>query len=272
MFRDSMLDFNLGELSMKRIIDSVVASLLLFSVSFAGEIKVGATPIPHAQILQSVVPALKKQGVDLKIIVFNDYITPNLALEDKSLDANFMQHLPYLEKINKDKNLHLVSIAQIHIEPLGIYSQKIKDINELKKGAIISVPIDASNCARALILLHNSGVITLKDPNNLAATEHDIKRNPKKIVIKRLDAGLLAKTLKDVDAAVINGNFALQANLKAKDALKLEDSRSAYANILAVRAGDENNKDIVALKNALQSLETKKFIEEQYQGEIIPVF
>ncbi|RDU73060.1 ABC transporter substrate-binding protein [Helicobacter aurati] len=257
---------------MKRLLYLVIPSLLLFGVGFAGQIKVGATPVPHAQILQSVVPMLKKQGVNLKIVVFNDYITPNLALEDKSLDANFMQHLPYLEKINKDKNLHLVSIAQIHIEPLGIYSQKIRDISQLRKGAVISVPIDASNFARALILLHNSGIITLKDPNNLAATEHDIKSNPKKIKIKRLDAGLLAKTLDDVDAAVINGNFALQANLKAKDALKLEDSRSAFANILVVRSGDENREDIVALKKALQSPETKKFIEEHYQGEVIPVF
>ncbi|STQ85548.1 ABC transporter substrate-binding protein [Helicobacter muridarum] len=257
---------------MKVFTRSVMSSLLLFSISIAGELKVGATPVPHAQILQSVTPVLKKQGVDLKVIVFNDYITPNLALEDKSLDANFMQHLPYLEKINKDKNLHLVSIAQIHIEPLGIYSKKIKSLDDVKKGAVISVPIDSSNFARALILLHNNGLITLKDPNNLAATERDIKKNPKKITIKRLDAGLLPKTLNDVDLSVINGNFALQAGLTANDAIALEDSRSAYANILVVRAGDENNEDVLILKNALQSEDTRKFIQEHYKGEIIPVF
>ncbi len=241
-------------------------------VTLASELKVGATPTPHAEILEFIKPALKKKGIMLKIVPFTDYVLPNLALADKSLDANFMQHLPYLQKINKDKNLNLVSIAQIHVEPLGIYSKKIKKIEELKNGAIVSIPSDPSNGARALILLHNNGIITLKDSKNLGTTEHDIKKNPKKLKIKHIEAGLLPKTLDDVDIAIINGNFAMQAGLSAKDAILLEDARSPYANIIAVRAGDENKSDIIELKNTLQSADVKKFIEDTYKGEVIPAF
>ncbi|RDU65366.1 hypothetical protein CQA53_06220 [Helicobacter didelphidarum] len=263
---------------MKKVLRSIVLSSIAFtSISFtnianAADLKVGATPVPHAKILEVIAPTLKKQGITLKIVEFSDYVMPNLALADKSLDANFMQHLPYLEKINKDKSLNLVGIAQIHIEPLGVYSKKIQNINELKKGAMIAIPADPSNGARALILLHNNGIITLKDPKNLNATIYDIKANPKKLKIKPIEAGLLTKALDDVSIAVINGNFALQAGLYSKDAILLEDSRSPYANILVIRTGDENRKDIVELKKALQSPEVKKFIEETYKGEIIPAF
>ena len=238
----------------------------------AGEIKVGATPLPHAKILEQIVPDLKKEGVDLKIVTFTDYVMPNLSLEDKSIDANFMQHLPYLEKINKDKNLHLTSIAQIHIEPIGAYSKKIKDIKDLPEKAVVAIPADTSNGARALILLHNNGIITLQDPKNLSSTKSNIKKNPKKIEIKLVEAALLTKALDDVDLAVINGNFAMQIGLSSKDALLLEDSRSPYANILAVRKGDESKEDIVKLKNALQSQKVKDYINNTYHGEILPVF
>ena len=238
----------------------------------AGEIKIGASPIPHAVILKSVEPMLEKEGVKLKIIEFTDYVTPNLALADKSLDANFFQHLPYLEKMNKDRHLKLVSVAKIHVEPLGVYSKKIKKLDELKKGDTIAIPSDPTNGARALILLHDNGVITLKDPKNLTATLRDIKKNPKKLKIKTADAPLLPKMLDDVACAVINGNFAMQNGLSSKDAIAREDSRSPYANILVVRAGDENKPDIIKLKKALQSPETKKFIEDTYHGEIVPAF
>lgn len=253
-------------------------SFALFGILFfanalnAGDLKVGATPVPHAKILEVIQPDLKKEGINLKIVEFSDYVMPNLSLEDKSLDANFMQHLPYLQKINKDKNLHLVSIAQIHVEPIGVYSKKIKNINDLRNKAVIAIPADPSNGARALILLHNNGIITLKDPKNLTATKFDIKSNPKKLEFKTLEAGLLTKTLNDVDAAIINGNFAMQAGLTAKDALLLEDARSPYANILVVRSGDENRPDILALKKALQSQKVKKFIEETYEGSVVPAF
>lgn len=244
----------------------------ILSPSLAGELKVGATPVPHAQILRFITPALKAQGVDLKIIDFTDYVMPNLALEEKNLDANFMQHKPFLDKISKDRNLHLKSIANVHIEPIGAYSKKIKSIKELKNGALILIPNDPTNGGRALILLHNNGLITLKDSSNLSSNEADIIKNPKKLKIKALEAAILPKALGDGDLAVINGNYAMQIGLTTKDALIIEDSRSPYANILVVREGDENKEDIIKLKNALQSPELKTFLLENYKGEIVPAF
>ncbi|MDO7253190.1 MetQ/NlpA family ABC transporter substrate-binding protein [Helicobacter cappadocius] len=253
----------------------IISFLVLFSgfqVAFAEVLKVGATPIPHAQILNFIVPALKKEGIDLKVIEFTDYVTPNLALADKSLDANFMQHEPYLKKFDQDRGLNLIAIAKIHVEPLGFYSKKIKSIDELKDGATIAIPNDPSNGGRALILLHNHGLIKLKDPTNLYATEFDIIENPKKIKIRPLEAAMLSKSLNDVDGAVINGNYALQAGLKTKDAIFTEGPESPYANVLVVRKGDENRPSIIKLKNALQSEEVRKFILDTYQGEIVPAF
>ncbi|WP_288545623.1 MetQ/NlpA family ABC transporter substrate-binding protein [uncultured Helicobacter sp.] len=252
-----------------------ILSLILFLFGFfanAQELKIGATPIPHAQILKSIIPTLQKEGIELKIVEFTDYVTPNLALANKDIDANFMQHKPFLDKINKDRKLNLISIAQIHIEPIGGYSTKIKSINALPNGATIAIPSDATNGGRALILLHNNGLITLKNPNNLNATEFDIIQNPKNLKIKPIEAALLTKTLQDVDLAIINGNYAMQIRLKTKDALILEDSRSPYVNILAVRLGDENKAEIIKLKNALQSQEVKQLIQDTYKGEVIPAF
>lgn len=251
-----------------------VALLAFFSltISSAEVLKVGATPIPHAQILNFIAPILKKEGIDLKVVEFTDYVTPNLALADKSLDANFMQHEPYLKKFDRDRGLHLVAIAKIHVEPLGFYSKKIKSIDELKDGATITIPNDPSNGGRALILLHNHGLITLKDPTNLYSTEFDIIKNPKKLKIRPLDAAMLSKSLDDVDASVINGNYALQAGLKTKDAIFTEGPESPYANVLVVREGDENKPSIIKLKNALQSEAVRKFILDTYQGEIVPAF
>lgn len=261
---------------MKKIISkSVLIVGLMFGTlhtMIAGEIKVGATPVPYVAILKSIVPMLEKKGVKLKILEFTDYVTPNLALADKSLDANLFQHLPYLQKMDKDRHLNLVSIGQILIVPLGIYSKKIKNIDELKNGDTIAIPSDPTNAARALILLHNNGIITLKDSKNLTATLRDIKKNPKKLKFKSVDAPLLPKMLDDTTCAIINGNFALQNGLSSKDAIVLEDSRSPYANVLVVRAGDENKPDIIELKKALQSPETKKFIKDTYKNEVIPVF
>lgn len=245
---------------------------VFFGFIFGVELKVGATPVPHAKMLEHIKPLLKKEGIDLKIVEFTDYVTPNLALNDGSLDANFMQHKPYLDKINKDRKLNLTSIANIHIEPIGAYSNKIKNINELKNGALILIPADPTNGARALIMLHNNNLITLKDVNNLAANEFDIVKNPKKLKIKPIEAALLPKTLNEGDLAIINGNYALQAGLNSKKALILEDSRSPYANILAVRKGDEKNENLLKLKKALQSKEIKEFLDSTYKGEVIPAF
>lgn len=252
----------------------VAMSIALFFVGFAyaEKLKVGATPVPQAQMLRFIAPDLQKAGIELEVVEFTDYVLPNIALNEKSIDANFMQHRPFLDKISADRKLDLVSVAQIHIEPIGGYSKRIKDIKDLKNGATILIPNDPTNGGRALILLHNNGLIKLKDSNNLNAKEADIIDNPKKLKIKALEAALLPKTLQDVDLAVINGNYALQANLTAKDALIIEDSRSPYANIIVVRSGDENNKAILELKKVMQSKKMKDFIEKTYKGEIIPAF
>lgn len=235
-------------------------------------IKVGATPNPHARILENIKDDLKANGIDLQIVEFSDYVLPNISLNDGELDANFHQHQPYLDKLAEDKKLDLKSIAKIHIEPLGFYSKKIQDITALKNGSLIAIPNDPSNGGRALILLHNNGLLKLKDVNNLYATEIDIAENPKKLKIKPVDAAMLPKIIGDVDAAVINGNYALQAGMSAKEAIFLEDSRSPYANILVVRSKDVDNPNLLKLKNALVSPKTKAFLEETYKGEVIPAF
>lgn len=256
---------------MKKIFSLIVGCLL--GVLGAVELKVGATAVPHAQILEVVKDDLAKQGVELKIIVFSDYVTPNLALNDGALDANYFQHKPYLEKMINDRGLKLKSVAPIHIEPLGIYSKRFKSVASLKKHARVAIPNDPTNQARALILLHNNGVIKLKDPSNLSATPMDIINNPKKIKIIQIEAPLLPRMLGDVDAAVINGNYALQSGLSHMDALALEDKRSPYANIIVTRidVGDKQEA-IDKLIKALQTQEVKDFMEKQYRGEVIPVF
>lgn len=235
-------------------------------------IKIGATPNPHARILENIKDDLRSDGIDLEIIEFSDYVLPNLSLDDGSIDANFHQHQPYLDKMVEDKKLKIESIAKVHIEPIGFYSKKYKSIDSIENGATIAIPNDPSNGGRALILLHNNGIVKLKDSNNLYATELDIVENPKNIKIKQIEAAMLPKVFGDVDGAVINGNYALQAGLSAKDAIFLEDSRSPYANILVVRSSDINNPKILKLKERLLSPKTKQFIDEQYKGEIVSAF
>lgn len=235
-------------------------------------LKVGATPNPHARILENIKDDLKAEGIDLQIVEFSDYVLPNIALNDGELDANFHQHQPYLDKFSEDRKLDLKSIAKIHIEPIGFYSKKIQEISALKDGATIAIPNDPSNGGRALILLNDNEIIKLKDASNLFATEMDIAKNPKKLKIKPVDAAMLPKVINDVDGAVINGNYALQAGMSAKEAIFLEDSRSPYANILVVRSKDIENPNLLKLKNALTSEKTKKFLEENYKGEVVPAF
>ncbi|RDU53002.1 methionine ABC transporter substrate-binding protein [Helicobacter sp. MIT 00-7814] len=236
------------------------------------EVIVGATPIPHGQILEFIKEDLQKEGVNLKIIEFTDYVTPNISLHDKSLDANFMQHKPYLDSINKDRGYGLVSIAEIHLEPIGLYSTKYKSIDSLPDGARIAIPNDVTNGGRALILLHNQGLITLKDVTNLGSTESDIVQNPKGLKIIPIDGALLPRVVDEYDGAVINGNYALQAGFKSKDAILLEDKKSPYANILVVREESVNDENIAKLKKALQSEKVKEFIINTYDGEVIPAF
>jgi D-methionine transport system substrate-binding protein len=234
-------------------------------------IKVGATPVPHAEILKVVKPILAKEGYDLQIVEFTDYVTPNMALSDGELDANFFQHIPYLNAFNKDKHTNLTYTVKVHIEPMGIYSQKVKKLQDLKDGATIAIPNDPSNGARALRLLEKEGLIKLKSGD--LVSKLDITENKKNLKITELDAPQLPRVLGDVDAAVINTNYAIEAGLNPlKDAIALESKDSPYANVLAVRPEDKNKPYIQALSKALNSPEVKKFIEDKYKGSIIPAF
>jgi D-methionine transport system substrate-binding protein len=237
------------------------------------KIVVGATPNPHAEILNVVKPILAKEGVDLEIKEFTDYVTPNTALVDKQIDANFFQHVPYLEDFEKKNNVKLVPLVKVHVEPMGAYSKKIKSKDELKDGATVAVPNDATNEGRALLLLQKEGLIKLKDPNGLTQTPRDIVDNPKHLKIVELEAPQLPRTLQDVDLAIINTNFALEANLNPlKDAIFMEDKNSPYANVLVVREDNQNDPAIQKLAKALNSDEVKKFIEDKYKGAIVPAF
>ena len=236
-------------------------------------VKIGATAIPHAEILEFIKPKLAEKGIDLQIEVFNDYVQPNLATDSGDLDANYFQHIPYMEDYNAKSDTKLVALAKVHIEPMAIYSKKITDLKDLPNGAKVAVPNDATNEGRALLLLESAGLITLKKDAGLEATVSDIESNPKNLKITELDAAQLPNALNDVDIAAINGNFALDAGLNpVKDSLFIEDSNSPYVNILAVRAGDENNELLKKLAAALTSPEVKKFIEDTYQGAVVPVF
>ena len=236
-------------------------------------LKVGATPVPHAEILNEIKPLLAKDGIDLQIIEFTDYVKPNLSLNDKEIDANFFQHEPYLKKFAADRKLDLVNLVAVHIEPMGVYSKKLKDIKSVPDGAKVAIPNDPTNGGRALNILAKAGLIKLKDGVGISATVGDIVENPKNLKITEAEAAMLPRTLDDVDLAVINSNFAMEAKLNpTKDALFIEPKDSPYANIVAVRKGDENRKEIQALKKALTSPEVKKFIEEEYKGAVIPAF
>lgn len=236
-------------------------------------IKVGATPVPHAEILNAIKDDLAAKGYTLEIKEFTDYVTPNEALNNGEIDANFFQHVPYMESFVKDKGFKLVSAAKIHVEPLGLYSKKFKSIEELPEGASIAIPNDPSNGGRALILLQSKGLIKLKDNAGLAATEADIAENPKNFKFKALEAAQLPRTLADVDASIINGNYALESGLNpVKDAILLEGADSPYANIIAVKEGNENSEKIKALIEALQTEKVKKFISDKYNGGVVPAF
>ncbi|SHJ74064.1 MetQ/NlpA family ABC transporter substrate-binding protein [Paramaledivibacter caminithermalis] len=274
---------------MKRNILLITLSLLILSIGLVGctgktpdkeisktddaVLKIGATPVPHVEILNVIKPKLEEKGIRLEIIEFTDYVKPNLSLNEKEIDANFFQHAPYMESFAKEHNIELFNAAKIHVEPLGLYSKKIKSIDELKDGSIISIPNDPTNGGRALLLLKSKGYIKLKEDAGLEATDKDIIENPKNLVFKPIDAAQLPRTLDDVDAAIINTNYALEASLNpSNDALLIEGSDSPYANILTIRPEDKDNANIKALIDALQSDEVKEFIEKQYKGAIVPVF
>ncbi len=239
-------------------------------------ITVGATPVPHVQILEVVKPILAEQNITLEIKEFTDYVQPNTAVEDGSLDANYFQHITYMNDFNADRGTHLVSVADIHYEPFALYAGKTAALADLPDGAQVGVPNDATNEARALLLLAQEGLITLKDGVGIAATKLDIVDNPKNLEIVEMEAAQLTSRLADLDVAVINGNYALDAGLKSEDALAVEaatgEAAEAYVNVLTVKEGRENDEAIQALAKALQSDEVKTFIENTYGGGVVALF
>lgn len=238
---------------------------------FAGQLKVAATSVPHAEILNFIKGDLKKEGVDLRVMEFSDYIIPNEVVLSGEADANFFQHIPYLETIVK--NPRLVSVAKIHVEALGLYSNKVKSLKDLKDKSLIAIPSESTNGGRSLILLHNNGIIKLKDPKNLLATIYDIAENPKNLKFKEVDDALLPRTLDSVDAAIITANYALQGGFQPdKDAILLEDTKSPYANVLVVRADNVNKEDIKKLTKAITSDKVRDFINNTYKGAVVPAF
>lgn len=237
------------------------------------KLKVGATPVPHAELLELVKEDLVAEGIDLEIVEFNDYLTPNLALNDGSIDANFFQHEPYFVDNIETNNLDLISLGKVHLEPLALYSDKYDSLDDLPEGAEIFIPNDPTNGARALLLLDSNGLIKLKDSSDINATERDIAQNPKNFKFTALEAAAIPSSYKDADGAIINSNFALKADLSpTEDGIIIEDKDSPYANLIAIRREDENKEELQSLLKALQSEKIKKYIEETYKGEILPAF
>ncbi|MGX1371336.1 D-methionine transport system substrate-binding protein [Streptomyces canus] len=240
-----------------------------------GALVVAASPTPHAEILNYVKENLaKKAGLDLEVKEFTDYVTPNTATEDGSVDANYFQNQPYLDDFNKKRGTHIAPVVTVHLEPLGLYSHKVKSADALASGATIAVPNDSVNEARALKLLAANGLITLKDGVGNEATPSDIAKNPKNLKFKELEAAQTPRSLDDVDAAVVNGNYAIEADLKpASDALVLESAKNnPYGNFLAVKEGNEDDPRVKKLAKLLTSPEVKKFIEDKYAGSVIASF
>ena len=248
------------------------AAVAAFS-AHAETITVAASPVPHAEILEFVKPALAKEGVDLQVKVFTDYVQPNVQVAEKRLDANFFQHQPYLDEFNKAKGTHLVSVGAVHLEPLGAYSSKYKKLDDLPSGANVVIPNDATNGGRALLLLAKAGLIKLKDSNNILSSVKDITENSKDLKFRELEAATIPRVLTQVDLALINTNYALEAKLDpAKDALVIEGNDSPYVNILVARPDDKDSEAMKKLVAALHSPEVKAFILEKYQGAVLPAF
>jgi D-methionine transport system substrate-binding protein len=269
----------MGELKMKlkKLLTVALSSAILVSVvgcskgTDNNKIVVGASSSPHAEILEVIKPQLEEQGYELEIKVFDDYILPNTALDEGSLDANYFQHVPYLKETIKEKGYKLTYTEKVHLEPIGLYSDKVKSLDEIKENSTIAIPNDPTNGARALKLLADNGLISIKDGELISIK--DIIKNPKNLEIKEMNAEQLPTVLKDVEGAVINTNYAISAKLNPiKDAIVIESTDSPYSNILAVREDNKDSEKIKALSKALTSKEVKEFIEKEYQGSIIPSF
>ena len=237
----------------------------------ADPLRIGASPVPHAAILEHVKPALARDGITLEVVEMTDYVQPNLALVDRTLDGNFFQHQPYLEAFNRDRGAELVAVARVHVEPLGVYSKKVRALGALGPDAIVAIPNDPTNTARALELLQAAGVLRLgpaKEP-----TARDVIAGPKTPRLRELEGAQLPRVLVDVDAAVINGNYALEAGLiPSRDAIVREDASSRYANVLVARADRATDERLEALVKELTRESTRRFIEERFRGSLVPAF
>lgn len=260
---------------MKRLpaLIAALAAVLVPALAAAETLTVAATAVPHAEILEAVKPALAAEGVELKIKVFTDYVQPNVQVAEKRIDANYFQTKQYLDEFNRNRGTHLVTIEDVHVEPLGLYSRKAKTLAELGEGAAVALPNDPSNTGRALLLLQKVGLIALKDRASPVSTLKDIATNARNLKFRELEAATLPRVLGQVDAAVINTNYALDAKLDpSKDALAIEDANTPYVNVLVAR---EDNRDAPALKKlaaALHSAAVKDFIKTKYRGAVVPAF
>ena len=251
---------------------AVLAAVMSLSIHANEKLIVGATPVPHAEILEFIKPELAKEGVDLEIKVFQDFIQPNQQLAEKRIDANYYQYRPFLDEYNKTRHTELVPVVGVHIEPFGAYSTKIKNIAELKEGASVSIPNDPVNAGRALVLLNEAGLITLKDPSNTLSTPKDIAANPKKLKIRELEGALLARSVSQVDLAFVFANYALEAGIDTNSALIVEKGKSLYVEYLVARPDNINDPRIQKLAKALNSDAVRQFILTRYKGQIAPGF
>ena len=264
-------------LTLRKLFAAAFGTLALAAgsvASAADRLVIAATPVPHAEILEFVKPMLAKEGVELEVKVFTDYVQPSMQTNEKRVDGNFFLHQPYLDEFKKkQKNDIQTVVAKVHVEPLGAYSSKHKAVADIPEGGTVAIPNDPSNSGRALLLMAKNGLITLKDLNNISATQKDIADNPKKLKIRELEAATLPRILNQVDLAVINTNYAIEAGLNPlKDSLFIEDASSPYANLLVAR---EDNADSPAMKKLaamLNSPEVKQFLADKYKGAVVPAF
>lgn len=267
----------------KRVLATVVTAILAAGAlagcggagKDGGTIKVAATEVPHAEILEAAKPLLEEKGWDLQVTVFNDYVQPNEVVESGDFDCNYFQHTPYLDSFNAERGTHLVNVGEIHYEPLGIYSGTESDLANISDGATIAIPNDTTNEARALLLLQDNGILTLKEGAGIEATKNDIAENPHNVEIVELEAAQVARVIEETSFVVLNGNYALQAGLNAQtDALVYETSDSeaakTYVNVIVVKEGNEENAGVKALVEVLKSDEIETFIKDKYQGSVVP--
>ena len=263
--------------TLRKLLAAALGTLTLAAgsvASAADRLVIAATPVPHAEILEFVKPMLAKEGVELEVKVFTDYVQPSMQTNEKRVDGNFFLHQPYLDEFKKkQKNDIQTVVAKVHVEPLGAYSGKHKAVADIPEGATVAIPNDPSNSGRALLLMAKNGLITLKDLNNISATQKDIAENPKKLKIRELEAATLPRVLNQVDLAVINTNYAIEAKLNPlKDSLFIEDASSPYANLLVAREESAKTEAMKKLAAALNSPEVKQFIADKYQGAVVPAF